>query len=106
MDKSQDCGRYVNTVGNHFYSHVFHQVDTFYCTFVFIAFTLVESRHGVVEVSGVFVASFTCHVDIFEFCLSVSYCSQYTFRSDVFTELHSSGKFRSGIPTLDAVSFF
>ena len=106
MYQAQDGRRHMDTVGYHFYGHVVHQVDTFYRAFVLVFAALVETRHGVIEVSGMGIAGIITGVDVLEFGLCMSYGSQNTFRCDVFGELHGSWQFGSGIPTLDAVGFF
>ena len=103
VNQTQDGGWYVYAVGNYLNGHVLVQVDTLYGTLVLILTTLVEARHGVVEVGGVGITALACSVYVVILGLCVSHRSQDTLLGDVLTELHCTGELRRSIPTLDAI---
>ena len=96
----------MDTVSHHLDRHVVDQINTLNCTFIFIFATFVETGHCVVEVCGMRISSFISSLDIFVFGLRMTDRCQYTLRCDIFTELHGTRQFRSGIPTLDTMGFF
>ena len=96
----------MDTVGNHLDRHVVDQINTLDRTFIFIFTTFVETGHRIVEVRGMGISGFVGSLNILVFGLRMTDRCQHAFRGDVFTELHGTRQFGSGIPTFDAMCLF
>ena len=104
--KSQDSRRYMDSIGYYFYGHIIQQINTFDCTFILVFSALVETGHCIVEVGGMGISGFICRTDVFKFGLCMCHGRENAFGSNIFSELHGSRKFRSGVPALDAMILF
>ena len=72
---------------------------------------VIEASHmcmqmRVVEVRGMGISGFVGSLNILVFGLRMTDRCQHAFRGDVFTELHGTRQFGSGIPTFDAMCLF
>jgi len=91
----------MNTIGYHFHCHIVYQIDTFYCTFIFILTALMEARHRIIEMCSMRITGLPGCTDIFIFGLCMCHRSQDAFSCDILTKLHGTRQFGCSIPTLD-----
>ena len=42
----------MNAIGHHFHIHIVYQINTLYCSFIFILTTLVKTGHRIIEMRG------------------------------------------------------
>ena len=98
-------GTWIPSATN-FYCHIIHQINTFYSSFIFIFATFMESRHRIIEMSCMGISYLESCIDVFKFCLCMSYRARTPFEVIYLPNQHSSRKFGSSIPTFDTMSFF
>ncbi len=95
----------MNTIGHDLNGHIIEQIDTFHRSLIFILAAFMETRHGVIEMGSMGITYLIGGQDILKLGLGMPYRGEYAFRGDIFTELHRSRKFRSGVPALDTMRF-
>ena len=105
IDQTKDRRRHMDTIRNDLDGHIIEQIDTFHRSLILILAAFMEARHGVIEMGGVGITYLISGQDILKLGLGMPYRGEYAFRGDIFTELHRSRKFRSGVPALDAMRF-
>ena len=95
----------MDTIRNDLDGHIIEQIDAFHRSLILILAAFMETRHGVIEMGGVGITYLISGQDILKLGLGMPYRGEHAFRGDIFTKLHRSRKFRSGIPALDTMRF-